>query len=282
MTGAFAPDKGILTIPEGVTELPDAAFAGRDDVISIVLPDSIQSLGIQCFAECPNLKKVRLPVFLSELPGACFAECGALSDIRLPETLERIGDGAFINCPELRSISFPDTLREINMYAFWGTGLERVVIPEGVELIGESAFWSCDNLIRADVLGESTRISENAFGSCYRLTQGYIAPGYPAEGDAPSELLYTLLWCSCPSRHSEKTSQRAEAFIAANEALIMERIFKYNNTAALSGLIGRELLPSEKLESYVRFSAENGQNELTALLLKAQGAKRDIYEEFEL
>lgn len=273
---------GTLTVPDGVSSIDDGAFAGREDITRLYLPDSVKTLGIEAFCGCTQLESVRLPSALEQISPACFAECTRLERIELPPVLTVIGEGAFLNCAALCAVTLPDSLREIAPMAFWSSGLEKISIPEGVASIGENAFWSCESLRHADVLGKSTLIGENAFGSCYELISGYIAPGFPPQDDAPSRLLYTLLWCSCPDRHTEQTSRRAEAFVRDNEALIMERIFKYNNTPALSGIVSRRLLSCENTDSYVRISAESGQAELTALLLKARAAGRDLDEEFEL
>lgn len=273
---------GILIIPDGVTELPDALFAGRCDIERVVMPDSLRVLGMELFTGCSALKSVRLPGTLRDLSPAIFAECPLLSDITLPETLVSVGDGAFLSCPSLHSIKLPNSLREICDLAFWGTGLESISVPEGVARIGEHAFWSCEELRKADVLGRDTVICENAFGSCYKLVEGYIAPGYPMIGDPPSELLYTLLWCTCPDRHTAEVTARAEDYIRHNEALIIERIFKSDNVPALSGIAERKLLSPGNIEKYVRLSAESGKTELTALLLKAQGTARNTSEDFNL
>ena len=282
MTNALEVSEGLLIIPEGVTEIRDGEFAGRGDIVSAILPDSLRFMDMEAFCECPELKSVRLPASLGSISPACFAECPKLCDIALPPALESIGEGAFLNCASLRSIAFPDTLRSIGDLSFWGTGLETVSIPAGVRSIGEQAFWSCEELRRADVNGKDTLIAGDAFGSCYKLIEGFIAPGYPPEGDRASELLYSLLWCSCPDRHGAAVSERAERFVRENEALIMERIFKYENVPALSGCVKRGLLSRDKIDGYVRTAADGGLAEMTALLLKARGTGRDTFEEFDL
>lgn len=282
MTDASETRDGLLIIPEGVTEIRDGEFAGRGDIVSVSLPDCLRFMDMEAFCECPELKSVRLPAGLGSISPACFAECPKLRDIILPPELESIGEGAFLNCASLRSVTLPDTLRSIDDLSFWGTGLEAVSIPAGVRSIGEQAFWSCEELRRADVNGAETVIGDNAFGSCYKLIEGFIAPGYPPGGDRASELLYTLLWCSCPDRHGAAVSERAERFVRENEALIMERIFKYENIPALSGCVKRGLLSPEKTDGYVRTAADMGLAEMTALLLKARGAGGNTFEELEL
>lgn len=250
---------GVLTLPSGISIIENEAFAGQTELTEVILPDTVREIGAAAFAGCENLRR-----------------------IVLPEGLHTIGQGAFLDCTALREIVLPESLHRIESMAFWNSGLERVSVPVGVEYIGETAFWSCENLRRADVLGAETVIEKNAFGSNYALIEGYMAPGYPAENSAPAELLYTLLWCSCPERHNEITACRAEKLIREQEGLIMERILKYNNVAAMTGLVHRQLLKRENIDTYLRQSLAADQRELTALLLEAKGQRQYDETEFEL
>ncbi len=251
-------NSGVLVLPQDMTEIAVEAFTNREDLVKVVIPAGVTHIGAAAFAGCENLERVELP-----------------------HGLQIIGTGAFLDCVSLREVLFPDSLRQIEPMAFWNSGLEQVTVPAQVESIGENAFWSCEKLRRADVLGKNTQIGVNAFGSNYGLLEGYIAPGYPAEQSAPAELLYTLLWCSCPDRHDATVSQRAEELIHEKEMLIMERILKYNNIPAMTGLARRHLLRQENIDGYVRCAIEAGQVDLTALLLEAKGTQR-MEEEFAL
>lgn len=282
MTNASELNDGILIIPEGTVDIRDGEYAGRNDIKKLIMPQSLRFIDMEAFCGCEELKEVIFSPKLKSISPACFAECPKLELAKLPPELETVGDGAFLNCVSLRSVVFPDTLTEIGALAYWGTGLEELSIPRGVTSIGEHAFWSCEELRHADVCGKDTVIGDNAFGSCYKLISGYIAPGYPPQSDPPSELLYTLLWCSCPEKHGAEVSCRAESYIKKNEALIMERIFKYNNIPALSGIVSRGLLKPENTEAYVRQAVDTGRPEMTALLLKARGAVRNTDTELEL
>ena len=250
---------GVLTLPSGISIIENEAFAGQTELTEVILPDTAREIGAAAFAGCENLRR-----------------------IVLPEGLHTIGQGAFLDCTALREIVLPESLHRIESMAFWNSGVECIIVPAGVENIGESAFWSCENLHRADVLGTETVIEKNAFGSNYALIEGYMAPGYPAENSAPAELLYTLLWCSCPERHNEITAHRAERLIWEQEGLIMERILKYNNVAAMTGLVRRQLLRRENIDSYLQQSLASDQRELTALLLEAKGQRQYDETEFEL
>ena len=236
----------------------------------------------ECFTECQELDEVLLPEGMINIGPAAFAVCPKLSKINIPSTVKSIDSGAFIFCSELREIEFSEGLEAISEYAFQNTGLKAVRIPESVKSIGECAFFSCEELRRADVPGKGTLIGQDAFGSNYQLIEGFIAPGYPEETDHAAELLYTLLWCSCPDRHTHETSARAERFIRNNQSIVMERILKADNVPAMTGLAGRGLLSSDIITGCLQQTLKSGKTELTALLLKAKNFANTDDGEFDL
>lgn len=282
MTEEYELSGGILRIHPGMRYVRGQSFAGREDIEKIIIPEGIGFFEEEAFSECPNLTEVSLPEGLVNIGVAAFADCGNLKTVNVPSTVKTIEDGAFLGCGALESISFPGSLEEICDLAFQETGLRAVSVPAGVKRIGEEAFFGCGELRRADVLGVDTLISLNAFGSCYMLTEGFIAPGFPVEESSSAELLYSMLWCSCPDRHSRETSHRAERFIRNNESLVMERVFKYNNIPALEGITERRLLKKENVDSYVRQALELQLPELTAMLLRLKEQLGTTEGEFEL
>ncbi len=233
--------------------------------------DGRLTLAESAFYENEDLVTLSLPEGLEVISAAAFAGCTSLTHIQLPSSLREIGEGAFLGCVSLHQILLPANLTTIGEMAFWGSGLDTISVPLSVTHIGDSAFWDCPNLRQADVLNPNTKIGTNAFGNCPSLMSGYIAPGFPAEDSSPAELLYTLLWCSCPDRHTALTSSRACQFIREKEELIMERILKTNNIPAMTGLADQRLLASQNIDTYLRQSLELGLTEITALLLAAKG-----------
>lgn len=273
---------GVLTLSPGTTYIRSQQFCQREDIRKVIIPEGVGFMEDECFTECQELEEVILPEGLINIGPAAFAVCPKLRKINIPSTVKSIDSGAFIFCDELREIELPDKLETVSEYAFQNTGLETVRVPASVKIIEECGFFSCENLRRADVLGENTAIGTDAFGSNYKLVEGYIAPGYPEKTDNAAELLYTLLWCSCPDRHSAVTTARAERFIRQNEAIIMERILKADNVPAMTGLAGRGLLSAEMINHCIQQTLLEGKTELTALLLKAKNAAESDEGEFEL
>lgn len=211
-----------------------------------------------------------------------YAQNEEITEIIIPEDTEDIGEVAFFGCSNLRAVTLPDSLKFIREEAFGESGLENVIIPEGVKEIAEKAFFSCSALKHIEVAGADTFIGADAFGDCKNLLEGYVACGYPESCNPPEELLYTLLWCTCTERHSEETCTHAENYIRENEELIMERILKFNNTAAMNGISKRKLLKQENINGYVAAANSNGQAEIVALLLAAIDKDADNAGEFEL
>lgn len=217
----------------------------------------------------------------TRLREGAYAQDLSLTEIRIPEGVTDIGEVAFFGCSNLREIQFPESLRYIREEAFGETGLLRVTVPARTELIAEKAFFSCDSLARIDVLSPDCTLERDAFGSCRSLLEGFVAKGYPDKYRQPEELLYTLLWCTCPERHRSETNEHARRFIWENEALIMEKVLKFNNVAAMNGISKLHLLRPENINSYVAAANLNHQCEIVALLL-AEVETRDPFEEFTL
>jgi len=275
-------DNGTLVIPQGTEQIPESACTGREDIRRIVLPASVYSIGPEAFAECTALEEVIFPHSFLHISAAAFLNCSALSRVVLSRNLQSINEGAFLGCTALKTLELPDTLEFIGEMAFWGSGLEEITVPPQVRTISENAFWDCPELRRADVLGADARIEKNAFGNCPLLTEGFIALGYPDDDSPPAQLLYTLLWCSCPQRHTPETSRQAEVFIRSQEGLVMERILKSHNVAALNEIVSQGLLDPSHVDGYLREWAGTEATELTALLLQAKHSTSNPQEDYDL
>lgn len=50
-----------LVIPEGVTEICDAAFMVNLKIKEVILPESLQTIGASAFWQCHSLEKVEIP-----------------------------------------------------------------------------------------------------------------------------------------------------------------------------------------------------------------------------
>lgn len=79
-----------LTIPEGVTYLPDAICSFSSKLRKIVLPNSLECLE------------------------AAFYNCPSLEEVQLPEALKKVNMGTFANNPKIQTIVIPKNVMYID------------------------------------------------------------------------------------------------------------------------------------------------------------------------
>ncbi|MBR3309731.1 MAG: leucine-rich repeat protein [Lachnospiraceae bacterium] len=52
---------GTAVFPEGISELPMAAFSSCEELTDVIIPDSVTAIGAGAFRECSNLVSVFIP-----------------------------------------------------------------------------------------------------------------------------------------------------------------------------------------------------------------------------
>ena len=74
-----------ITIPEGVTEIRDAAFScayggcGCHDLELITIPNGVRVIGSDAFRSCSNLKQIMIPNSVTTIGHWAFWSCGSLT-----------------------------------------------------------------------------------------------------------------------------------------------------------------------------------------------------------
>lgn len=104
--GAFAGSGVTLVqLPNTVTRLGEAAFAGARELQGVTLPLSLDSLPARAFAGTA-LRCVVLPEGMTTVGARAFDGCASLHTLLLPSTLDSIGDGALDGCYNLFEVYF--------------------------------------------------------------------------------------------------------------------------------------------------------------------------------
>lgn len=65
-------------LPQGLEEIPDAMFAGCNNLPAIVLPTSVTRIGSRAFAGCTELREVYVTAATTEIAPDAFEGCGLL------------------------------------------------------------------------------------------------------------------------------------------------------------------------------------------------------------
>ena len=113
-----------ISIPEGVTYLPEKAFSGYS-FTSVIIPNSVTEFGRSVFSYCSNLTTVKMPDTLTGSLGSTFSGCRSLTSITIPDGVTSISTYTFEDCSNLSSITIPATVTSID----------------------SSSYFDCDNLV---------------------------------------------------------------------------------------------------------------------------------------
>ncbi len=201
--GAFYGLSGLksVTIPKGITEIPDYAFA-ETGLTSVTIPSTVTKIGAYAFYGCESLTNISfadgclvaeigagafygsgisgsltLPSTLVTLGDYAFAECANLTSVTIPSA-EYIGEGAFMNCTKLAAATYGDGAYVTGSYTFYaydeasGTQVESsltsVTFGTNITEIGTGAFAYCAKLEEIDLLN-ATAVGDGAFAACTSL-----------------------------------------------------------------------------------------------------------------
>lgn len=164
-----------VTIPQGVTSLPDDAFSGCTSLTSVSIPQSVSTVGVRAFYNCHSLASVEIPAAVTTISDYLFYGCSKLASVTLPQGITSIGEYAFSDCSSLGSLTLPTQIASIAQYTFQNcTGLTALGLPEGLQTIGLSAFYNCSRLEVVSIPKTLTSIGKNAYYNCTSLKKVII------------------------------------------------------------------------------------------------------------
>lgn len=167
-------DLSEITIPAGVTEIAGGTFMGCKSLAKVTFLGPVTSIGETAFYNTRSLKHIDLPGSLTSLGSGAFYQwysdgetdrSGGLEEIVLPAGLTKIeedtfrgcyalrsvhflgkvtsiGDGAFCYTSSLLEIDLPESVCSIGKKAFFGSGLQKILLPKDCVDVEQDAFTS--------------------------------------------------------------------------------------------------------------------------------------------
>ncbi len=185
---AFA-DNTIITIPETVVEMGEAAFQNSQlkeikflnkmEVIpnrlmvgnlyleKITLPDGVKEIGTNAFANDKKLTQINLPNSLNIIGTGAFAYSFNGGKLVIPENVTTIETGALIGTG-LKEVEFLNKMEAIPFRMMYeNKNLEKVVLPSELKEIGKEAFSNCEKLVTINLPESLTTIGYSAFSRAF-------------------------------------------------------------------------------------------------------------------
>lgn len=197
-------------------------FAGRNDLVEVIVPDGITKIGKYAFKECNKLKNVILPDSVKVIENDAFSGCISLEKIRLPETMNEIGVGAFWSCEKLNNVVYPkgitsvanhvfcgckslnhwkclDKLISVGEFAFWGCAFKDFNLISTTS-IGMNAFYGNKQLEKVTIKGAITNLSESVFEDCSSLKEVLLPESLESIGECAFKNCTSLVNVVIPSK----------------------------------------------------------------------------------
>ena len=180
LTG-YSGSKTELTLPDTLDGQPvisvgAGCFRGSE-LTEVTIPHGIREIGEEAFADSTDLKKVYLGGSVNVIGARAFANTGLIK-MDIPGCVRSIGAEAFLNCDKLYNIVIEEGVEEWSLDVGVGFGSGSVRMEEGVESIGDRAFYGCKNLTKMFVPSSVTQIGSQAIGFTEGGKQNYQITGY--------------------------------------------------------------------------------------------------------
>jgi len=109
-----------VRLPNGVTNIPVAAFYSCINLTNATIPNSVASIDNYAFKYCASLVNVTIPASVRSLGTGAFAYCSGLTNITIGDRVSAIGDQAFVNCTNLTGVYFQGNAPSLGSMVFEG------------------------------------------------------------------------------------------------------------------------------------------------------------------
>ena len=149
--------KGLIEIPEGVTEIRHSVFAAASEIKEISLPSTMRTIGNYAF-QYSTLETVTAKNGIQDIGISAF-HGSQLKFFSSVSTVKNISNSAFYNT-NLNSFNFSSSIETIGESAFQSSQLQSVRLPSSLSSIGTYAFADITSLTNFEFPTGITEIPE--------------------------------------------------------------------------------------------------------------------------
>ena len=121
-------------------------FIDGKEIVDLVIPEGITELKNAAFCTCKGLKSVSFPTSLTKIGSHAFLRCSGLENIILPDNITEVGEESFSGCENVSTLQLSKGMSFINNGSFDGLAITELTVPEGVNAINSFAFNDCEQL----------------------------------------------------------------------------------------------------------------------------------------
>ncbi len=169
------PDSEVYQIPASVTSIGEFAFAGCEQLKTVIGNNHIQTICKGAFSGCTSLERVTGFSGLIEIGSNAFNKCFNLTEFVALDSVLKIGEGAFKHCVSLETVGNHLNAESIGKLAFAGcVSLKKIKFTNRLKLIEFKAFTDCYSLMKAELPESIEAVGDYAFGNCINLDENLI------------------------------------------------------------------------------------------------------------
>lgn len=251
-----------LSVPEELGGLPvreigSSAFAGREDIVRVVLPRELRTIRPFAFQRCASLEELYLHNGVADCYDGILRSCGSLrmihvycdrkDDFRIIRDILRDADSvlhfhicmedgeARLTFPEYVNEALEDTMARAIHFSIEGAGVAYR------ESVGK------DRIDFADYDRHLPKLTDYDFEAGVRIAAG--------------RLLY-------PYKLAEEARERYEQFLKAQSARALMCLIRERETAAVRLMTERKLLDPKALQAGLKQASKDGLTQICSLLIR--------------
>ncbi len=211
---------GKLVLPDTLTNIERAAFAGCYNLTSVEFSDNLSSIGEAAFIGCKGLTELTLPDSLLQIDQLAFFDCTSLEAVRMGEHIQGIGDyalgfannyrtheGLTIYAPD-ESVSKEYASDNDIDFSVQGVQCDFVDDDGEWEFLGERHFHTCSHGVKVDVTEHSHDLGVfncgyicNVCSAQYCITYGFMESVETIKDASPATCISPEftgdIWCLC-------------------------------------------------------------------------------------